>query len=297
MATLDHYRAFVSVVDSGSLTAAARQLGKSLQWVSRLLAELERELGVELVRRTTRKLQATQAGLAFHARMRAALEEIEDARRAATQEADVVSGCLRIAGPAAFSPRYLVPALATFMSRFNGLSVELSVSDRLVDFAHDAIDVAVRIGELAPSSLRARKLSALRRVFYATPAFLSVHGVPTRPSDLLDLPCVLRSAAPEADGWPATVGAEQIKVGVAGGFRSDSAEACNEAVLAGLGVGIGPLWQVRDLVDQGRLVLVLTGHEPPPVPIHAVWPPAAAMPARVRLFVDFAAARFGSERW
>jgi len=297
MAELNDYTALIAIVEHGSLTAAAKALGRSLQTVSRSLASLERELGVPLVLRTTRRSEPTAAGLAFRDRIKSALADIDLARAAAELHGEVVTGQLRIGAPLLFAPTYVVPVVSSFMQRWPGIGVELVLADSFADLIADRIDLAIRIGDLPSSGLRRRGLANLRRVLFATPGYLEQHGRPAVPSDLARHGCVVRTFGPEQDVWPLTINGKIAKTRVRGAFKANDAAACNEAVTAGLGIGLAPFWQIRRMVDEGRVELVLTGFEPPPVSVSAVWIPAPQLPARTRLFIDTLATRFAAERW
>lgn len=297
MAELSDYESFVAVVDHGSLTAAGRAIGRSLQAVSRSLALVEKELGVELVRRTTRRSEPTPAGRAFYARMKAALGEIDLARAEAERHGEVISGQIRIGASVLFAPAHLVPVAASFMQRWPGVEIEVVLSDRFADLVEERLDLAIRIGDLPSSSLRARRLAHLRRVVFATPSYLERKGRPVRLDDLRDHACIVRTFGPESDEWPFSIDGASVRVPVKGPFRSNDAAACNEAVAAGLGLGMAPYWQIRHLVDEGRAELVLTAFEPPPIPVHVLWVPTGGLPARTRAFIDTLAVRFSAERW
>lgn len=296
MDRLDDLRAFVAIVDRGSLTSAARQLGRSLQSVSRSLAALEREIGVELLRRTTRRSAPTQAGIALFRRVKPALAEIDAAALDAADKRAEPSGLLRVSSSSAFAPLYLVPVIAAFLEVHSQVELELELSDAYVDLIERGFDLAVRIGELPDSGLMAKRLADLRRVVFASPGYFAAHGRPKRPEDLARHQCLLRTAARDGDAWPFTIDGRLRKIKVGGRFRTSGATAANEAAVQGLGIANAPLWQVRPLLDQRRVELALTRFEPPPIPLHAVWPASRMLPAKTRLFVDFLAAELRKQQ-
>jgi DNA-binding transcriptional LysR family regulator len=291
MNRIEDYKAFAAVVEKRSLTAAARHLGRSLQSVSRSLAAVEHDIGVELVRRTTRRSSPTDAGLAFHRRLSAALAEIEDARLETSNHRAEATGLLRIAGSTVFSPLYIVPALPEFLAAHPKVEVELELSDGFVDLIGGGYDLAIRTGELPDSALKARLLANSRRVVFAAPSYLAKNGRPRSPDDLVHHQCIIRTAARDANAWPFKLNGRVKTIKVAGRLRTNGALAANEAAVQGLGIANAPLWQVQPLVDRGDAELVLTRFEPPPIPIHAVWPATRMLPARTQLFVEFLARR------
>jgi DNA-binding transcriptional LysR family regulator len=294
---MEDIEAFIAIIEAGSQTAAARRLGRSLQSVNRSLVALERSIGVELVRRTTRRSFATEAGLAFYRRVKPAVAEIGEARLEATGRRDQPSGLLTIAAPVQFASAFVVPAVAQFMRRYPKIEVDLKASDEAVDVVGDGVDLAVRIRELPDSSLRARRLGQLRAVVYGAPGYFARHGRPRRPDDLARHHCVLRSIGPEETGeWRFQLGRRVKTVRVRGWFRTDSSAAVHSAVCHGLGIGYGPFWQIRDLFDAGALEIVLQDFETPRFPIHAVFPPSGMPPAKTRLFADLLADRLRHER-
>ncbi|SED54266.1 DNA-binding transcriptional regulator, LysR family [Rhizobiales bacterium GAS188] len=293
MASLDDYSAFVAVVNEGSLTAAARRLSRSLQSVSRSLAGLEGELQVELITRTTRRSRPTPAGLAYAARLRPALADIELARDELLASDRRLAGKVRIGASSLFGQEYVVPALTTFLERNREVEIELKLADQHVDLLSEGLDLAVRIGVLPDSDLRARRLGGLRWAFFGAPAYLSARGRPLEPRDLERHECILRAGSgPES--W--SFGRDGLRLEVRGRFRSDSASARNMAAAQGFGIVLAPLWQVRRLLDEGRIELVLAGYEPEPIPLAIVWPASLAMPRRVRAVIDVLAERLSQLR-
>jgi len=296
MDRLEDFQAFIAIVDKGSLTAAAKQLGRSLQAMSRSLAALEREVGVELMRRTTRRSNPTDAGIALYRRLAAALAEIDAAKLEAANRRAEATGFLRLTASSAFAPLYIVPHLPAFLAAHPRVEIELDLTDAYVDLIGEGFDLAVRIGELPDSSLKSRLLVSSRRVMFAAPSYLATHARPRRPDDLKDHQCIVRTMAREGNAWRFQIDGKSRSVKVGGRFRTSGALAANEAAVQGLGIANAPLWQVRSLLDAGKIELLLTRFEPPPVAIHAVWPATRVLPARTQLFIDFLAARLKKDR-
>ena len=289
MNRIEDYHAFVAIMEKRSLTAAAHHLRRSLQSVSRSLAALEHDIGVELIRRTTRRLSPTDAGFAFYRRLNAALAEIEAAKLETSNRRAQATGLLRIAGSTVFSPFYVVPALTEFLAAHPRVEVELELSDGYVDLIGEGYDLAIRIGELPDSTLKSKLLATSRRVVFGAPSYFAKNGRPQSPDDLLRHECIVRTAARDANAWPFKVNGRLVTVKVAGRLRTSGALAANEAAVRGLGIANAPLWQIRSLVDRGDAELILTGFEPPPIAIHAVWPATRVLPARTQFFIEFLA--------
>jgi len=296
MDRLDDIEAFLAIVEKGGQTAAARHLRRSLQSINRSLAMLERGVGVELVRRTTRRSQPTAAGQAFYRRIKPAFMEITEARREASGGQAEPAGLLRISAPVLFAPAHVVPAVCDFMERYPQVEIELKVSDQEVDPVADRLDLVVRIREMRDSALKARRLGELRVVVFGAPAYFAKHGRPTHPDDLARHECVVRLTEADAETWLFRIDGKRKSVRVNGRFRSDSTAAGNAAVARGIGIGFAPLWQVRHLVDSGDVEILLEAFEVARIPIHAVWLPTKRPLAKAQLFADFLAARLKRER-
>ncbi|MBY5408030.1 LysR family transcriptional regulator [Rhizobium leguminosarum] len=295
MDRLDDLAAFVAIIEKGSQTAAARDLRRSLQSINRSLTSLERGVGIALINRTTRQSTPTEAGLALYRRIKPALTEINDAKREAADKRAEPSGLLRVGAPVLFAPAFVAPVVCDFLERHPEVKVELKVSDRQVDLLEQGLDLAVRIREMPDSGLKARRIGELRVVIFGAPAYFARHGRPGHPDDLENHHCVLHAADdPDIEKWPFHIEGKYKSVRVHGRFKTDSAAAAHVAVARGLGVGRAPLWQIRRLVDDEVVEVVLEDFEITRIPIHAVWPSTKIPLAKTKLFADFLAARLKS---
>lgn len=290
MDRIDALRVFRRVAETQSFTRAAAELGLGQPTVSRAVAELEAAFGGQLVRRTTRAVSLTEAGVQFHARALRILEEVEAAEAEVRGLEAALIGLLRVQAPVSYGRAVVAGQLARFAARHAHVRVDLLLSDAMVDLAAEGCDLAIRVGELPDSGLKARRIGLTRRDPHATPAFLARHGPLSHPHDLARVPCLVftRLRAPRL--WRFHRGEETASVEVDGPFRSDSIEALHAAALQGLGAAPAPAWLVADDLAAGRLVRVLEGWETPAAPIHAVWPAGRDLGAKARAFVEFVAA-------
>ena len=294
---MEEIEAFLAVIETGSQTAAARRLGRSVQAVNRSLLALEHSVGVELVRRTTRKSFATEAGLAFYLRVKPAFSEISEARLEAASRRAEPSGLLRVTAPILFGSTFVAPALADFIARYPRIKADLQGSDRPIDVVGGGFDLAIRIRDLPDSSLKARRLGELRTVVYAAPGYLDRHGRPRHPDDLVRHQCILHGTSEgNMEAWRFQVRGRIRNVRVGGCFRTDNVAAAHTAACHGLGIGYGPFWQIAELFDRGALAILLEEFEAPRIPIQAVFPPSGMPPAKTRLFADLLAERLKRER-
>ncbi|RCS25702.1 LysR family transcriptional regulator [Phyllobacterium salinisoli] len=291
MSRLEDLEAFIHIAEAGSLTDAARRLDRSLQAVSRSLATLEEDVGVQLVHRTTRYSALSEAGQAFYRRVKPAVLEIREARLEAADRRTEPSGILRVGAPTLFGPDFLVPIIAEYMDSYPQVEVDLQLTDTFVDLASEGLDLVVRIADLPDSSLQGKRLGALRRVVFGAPSYFARHGRPEEPAELRRHSCIVRTVDNRPGQWAFQIGGKKRMVGVRGAFRSNTMAAIYSAVSAGLGLGYSPLWQIRHLVDAGQLEIILEEFEPRPVPIHALWQESRLPPAKVRAFVDLLARR------
>lgn len=280
------YALFATVVEAGSLSAAARTLAVSPAMVSKRLARLEARLGVRLVHRTTRRLSLTDAGEAFHADLSVILQSLREAEHRVMGTSAHPAGRLRVSAPTSFGRLHVTPHLHAFLAAHPRIAVELDLGDAYVDLIAQRIDVAIRIAADVPASLSAHRLGRNRRVLCASAAYLAAHGTPASPAAL----SAHRLLA--ADGqWPwRLVGPAAARRAVDGTshVRTNSSEVVRELALTGIGIALRSLWDVGDALAAGTLVRVLPEWEgPDDLAIWAVHPRAAAVPPAVTAFVAF----------
>lgn len=287
MDKLTAMRGFVEIVDRGSLTAAATALDRSLPTMVRNLAALEAELGVRLLRRTTRRMSLTPEGSAYLERCRRILADIEEAEAALDPGQREPRGRLRMTAPVRFGEMQVAPAVVEFLGRFPRVQVELLLLDRVADLVDEGIDLALRIGHLADSSLVAVPVGQVRRVVCASPALLQATGIPDRPEALAGHPCVAFRGIAPGDRWRFREGEREVPVEVGGGFACNQVTAALEACAAGLGFGMFLSYQVEPAVREGRLQVVLREFEPPPLPVSLVHADARLVSHRLRTFLDW----------
>lgn len=284
---------FVRVADAGNMSAAGREMGLSPAVVSKRVSHMEERLSVRLFQRTTRQLKLTETGKGFYDRVVNILSDIAEAEAFVSQLNDKVAGTLRVTAPAGFARMHVTPHLASFMRQYPGLTIDMQLTDSIVDIVGEGIDVAIRIAELNDSSLVARKLAPSRRVICASLNYLEGHGVPRTYTDLDKHNCLSPSYYPS---WRLKGPEGYVTVKTHGNLRTDSADVIREAVLAGLGIGLCPTWSVAEDIRSGRLQVLLPEYDDARgIAIHAVYPCRQFVPAKLRSFVDFLAQRYGAE--
>jgi DNA-binding transcriptional LysR family regulator len=291
---LQEITVFTRIVGTGSLSAAARDLGMSPAVVSRRLAALEARLGVRLVNRTTRSLHLTDEGAAYFETCHRVLADIAEADAAVSAGRAEPRGILRVALPASFGNQHVAPLVPRFAERYPAVQLALSLSDRNVNVVEEGFDLAIRIADLADSSLAARKLAPNRRVVCASPGYLQRYGTPLTPEDLAQHNCLATDFAMNWD-YRAPNG-KRGSVRVSGRYTCDNWEVLREWALAGLGVALKSTWDVRRHLEDGSLVSLLPGYTfATDVAIYAVYPHRRHLPAKTRAFIEFLAESFGPE--
>lgn len=285
---------FTKVVETGSFSEAGRQSGISPSSVSRRIDELERWVGATLFHRTTRKLNLTDAGRSFHGRTRAILLDLEEARTLAGQRQDRPSGLVRMTVPEGME-HHLSPALSDFQADWPEVSFVLDFSARITDLVGEGFDLALRVGGMEDSTLKARWMAAAPRYLCASQAYLDREGTPERPEDLEAHNCLVYRATPGHNLWRFKSGNRRIDVRASGNIAANSGVALVNAARDGRGIILSPGWLVGAALASGDLVAILPEVEPDParLPVYAVHPYQRFVPPKVKVLVDFLARRFG----
>jgi DNA-binding transcriptional LysR family regulator len=281
---------FARVAAAGSMSQAARDLGLSPPVISKRIKRLEERLGTRLLQRTTRQIVLTEAGRGFNERVLAILASIEEAEGWVSQRASLARGPLRVSAPTTFGRLHVAPHLVRFLEKFPEIALDLSLSDQFVDVVGGEYDVAIRIADLADTSLVARKLAPNHRVLCASPAYIARHGAPSALADLARHRLLVHNA----DHWRLEGPEGQASVPVASVIATNSSEVVREAVIAGLGIALRSTWDIGPELKSGGLVQVLPAYRAPQrVAIYAVYPSRRFLPQRTRVFIDFLAELYG----
>ncbi|WP_439816898.1 LysR substrate-binding domain-containing protein [Zavarzinia sp. CC-PAN008] len=285
-------RAFVRVVELGSFARAARELRLSRSVISKYILDLEQDLGVQLLSRTTRSISTTQNGQEYYARCTAILGDIADADRAAAQLQDNPRGILRINAPMSFGTLVLGKALADFIPRYPDLKVQLVLSDQQVDTVQEGFDVTIRIADLQSSSLIARAIVPARRLFCASPGYLAARGAPSHPEDLRLHECLSYGYLGTGLQWKLTGADGDHWIAVPWRLCSNNAEVLRDLAVAGHGIALLPTFIAAAELNSGRLQTVLDDFHAPPLTICALYPPTRHLAVKVRVLIDFLVERF-----
>lgn len=293
---------FAEVVDAKSFARAAERLNMTRSAVSKHVAQLESQLGVQLLSRTTRKLSLTEVGERVYAASSSVRDSAELAREAAHTHQGTVEGTLRVTAPVGLGRTYLVPLARDLMALHPRLEVALLLSDSYMDLVEERIDVALRVGRASDkravdSSLVARSVAPVSIVFCASPAYLAEHGVPTRPSDLARHQVIQHLPSAEPGKLLLSKGKRAVEVSVSGRLTCNDGATAVAAAIQGLGLTTGPEFEVSDEVRTGRLRLVLVGWSTVGMTLMAVTPPRRHVSSKVRTFVDFICDRWKAPPW
>jgi DNA-binding transcriptional LysR family regulator len=293
MDKLKAMNAFVKVVALGSYAEAGRALGLTRSAVSKAVMELEQLLGARLLDRTTRRVSATEAGLAYYESCVDVLARVEETEMQVSRLHDEPKGVLKINAPVSFGALHLGPLIAEFMGSYPDLKIELTLNDRFIDPIEEGVDITIRIGILADSSLVARRLAPARRVLVAAPDYLKRLGVPKDPDDLIQHRCLNYGHSTTLQRWQLTRDGQTIGVAINSVLCSNNGDVLRAAALAGQGITKLPTFLVGPDIKAGRLMVVMPKYPPTELGMFALFAPNRYLAAKTRLLIDFLAARFG----
>ena len=281
----------LTAVETGSFSAAGRKLGMPLATVSRKVSELETHVKARLLSRSTRKLTLTDAGRDYVVACKRILEDVNEAERAASGEYSAPRGELIVTAPIVFGRLHVLPVTTEFLAAYPEVAVHLVLGDRVVNLIEDHVDLAVRIGELADSSLVATRVGTIRRVVCGSPAYFVVYGKPKSPGELSAHQCVTFAALMSPDSWVFKIDGTDVSVPVHSRLTVYTAEAAIDAAISGVGVTRVLSYQIDQPSRAGLLDITLRDFEPAPLPVSLVYAGQSRLPLKLRAFLDFAAPR------
>lgn len=293
MDRLSSMAVFVSVVEKGSLAAAAELFDISATMVGKHVQALERHLGVRLLNRTTRRQSLTEPGKLYFERCKQVLADVQAAEECATELQASPKGTLRVTAPVSFGTRRFTPALTQFLAAHPELKIELALNDRVVDLVEEGFDAAIRIGPLAESGLIARPLADYRLRVCAAPSYLKRHGTPRRPEDLENHQCMGFAFWTQQSRWRFMRKGKQHIANITSRLQINNGEALRQAALSGFGIIMQPEVLLDEDVNAGRLISLLANYEAPMRPMHLVYLPDRRPTAKMQKFIEFVMATFG----
>lgn len=289
-------KSFVRTVETGSFSAVARELDTTQPTISKQIAALEDYLDIQLLVRSTRTLSLTDEGARFYEHCQRVLEAVAEAESSVGQR-QKPSGTLRLSCAVAFGQMQIVPRLRSFLDRYPDIKIDLMMVDHFVDLVEEGVDLAIRIGNVQDTSLITQRIGITRRVTIGHQSYFDRAGEPQTPEDLIHHNCIVYTRLSTGNEWHFESPQGAIKVAVHGNVQVNSSVAVREAVFAGLGIAVSPIWLFGDAVHSANLSVVLKAYQPVPLPIHAVYRRGRFVPAKVRCFIDFLAEEFKLDPW
>ncbi len=287
MDRVEELACFVAVADEGSFVAAAKRLGRSPAGVTRAVAALESRLGARLLTRTTRAVALTQAGQRYLSSCRKLVSDFAALQQEVRHHEEEPSGSLTVTAPIVFGRLHVRPILTDFLRQFPSINVRLVLSDDVLPLVDERIDIGLRIAHLPDSSLKAIRVGRVARAVYASPAYLAARGEPRRPEDLAHHSCIaFTKMNPDPERWRFRKGKMNVSIAVPSRLVVNLAEPAIEAATAGMGLTCVLSYMADHLVAAGLLQRVLRAFEPPPLPVHLVYPAGHHLPRRTRMLMD-----------
>jgi DNA-binding transcriptional LysR family regulator len=289
---------FIRVVETGSFSRAAGDLGITQPTATKAVAAIEERLGARLLHRSTRGVTPTEVGALYYEKCKLIAREIEDADNLATLLQSDVGGQLRISSSVAFGRRVMVPLVLRYMQHHRGVNVDLSFDDRYVNLVEQGVDLAIRMGRLADSTLGARYLGSNPWLMVAAPSYVGSRGLPSVPADLARHECIVYSSVQGDARWTFTgPGGREVSVPVKGPLRSNNLSAVLAATHAGMGLAVLPWYVARESLNSGAVQQVMSDHALPAQDMHAVFPSPKRVPSKVTSFIGFLEEALRGEWW
>lgn len=287
---IEHLKLFIRVANTQNISAAGYEMDLSPAVASSYINKLEKHLGVRLIHRTTRKIALTEEGIAFLPHAEGVLTQIMTAEAAVGVGNHKPSGTLRVAAPASFGRMHIVPALETFLTRYPDLTIDLRLSDTIIDLVEGGFDIAIRNAELKDSTLIARMLAPDHRILCASPKYIAQHGTPKTPHELTKHACINLIGL---ENWTFETNKTPITIKTKGVFRTDNGEAIRDAAINHLGITVSSTWSIYEHLNNGELIQVLPEHKLySKTNIWAVYPSSHLLAPKVRAFIDYFAQQF-----
>jgi DNA-binding transcriptional LysR family regulator len=286
MDRIDAMQAFVAVADLQGFAPAARKLGLSPSGVTRLIAALEDHLGARLLQRTTRSVTLTDVGARYLERIRRILADVEETEGSVQDERTRPSGRLVVSAPVGFGRLHVSPVMSAYLTRYPEVSGELRLSDRMINLVEDGVDLAVRIGHLADSTLVARHVGEMRRIVVGSDGYFKQRGEPKTPEAIASHLTIQFGAMVASPEWHFVQDGREVRVACTPRFTTNSAAAAIQYAEQGGGLTRVLAYQAAEAIKAGRLRIVLEKFEQPPLPIHVVYPTSRLLSAKVRTFID-----------
>ncbi|MCU7799302.1 MAG: LysR family transcriptional regulator [gamma proteobacterium symbiont of Lucinoma myriamae] len=296
MDRFEEMKTFVTVVSKGSLSGAADKLDIAKSAISRRLAELEQRLDVQLINRTTRRLNLTESGVKFYQYCQHILADVAEAEQVISSEDAQLKGSIRIVAPLSFGIKHLSPVMNDFLKEHPALQLDMNLNDRMVNLIEEGVDLAIRIGNLEDSSYKARKLAPVKALVCASPDYLQEYGTPKIPGDLKYHNGLTYSNVSEGKLWQfVEPNGKLVSVAVPHRMRANNGDMLLQAAIDGLGIIFSPDFICYEAIKQGKLIPVLSEYVLSEVSLYAVYPDQRHLPQRVRLFIDYLVRRFGDK--
>jgi len=278
---------FRRVAETGNFSEVAREMNISQSTVSKHVAALEKHLEIKLLIRSTRQLSLTDVGKQYYDRCIHIIDELHETESTLRNQQALPSGTLRINTPVTFGELCIVPELWTFLDKYPDLKIDLIMDDHYVDLVKHGVDMAIRVGPLTDSTLIARKIGDSPRVTIASPDYLAEHGEPKVLQDLKSHNCIIYSLLTTLNEWHFNGPQGNETILVSGRISVNNPRAIRQAVLAGQGIAVVPIWLIHDYIQSGQVKVILDNYLPTPLEIHAIYPERRFVPAKVSSFLDY----------